>query len=72
MTDQDPGLLPGHHIVSHRMKLVALSDVPSGQYDLSVAGHDATVICLELSQSWFQGVLLGMCHPFCIAGGTGA
>ena len=59
MTDQDPGFLPGQHIVSHWMKLVAVSDVPSRQYDPSVAGHDTTIICLKLSQSWFQGVLLG-------------
>ena len=59
MTDQDPGLLPGHHIVSHRMKLVAFSDVLSRQYDPSMAGHDATIICLKLSQSWFKGILLG-------------
>ena len=59
ITDQDPGLLPGHHIVSYRMKLVAVSDVPSRQYDPSVAGHDATIICFKLSQSWFQGIFLG-------------
>ena len=58
MTDQDSGFLPGHHVVPHWMKLV-VSDVLSRQYDPSVAGHDATVIRFKLSQSWFQGVLLG-------------
>ena len=57
MTDQDPSIFPFHHIVPHRMKLLG-ADVLSWHDGPSMCLHNATIICLKLCQSWFQGCLL--------------
>ena len=58
MADQDPSIFPFHHVVPHRMKLLG-ADILSWHDGPSVGLHNATIVCLELCQSWFQGCLLG-------------